>query len=215
MEFVHFRCIRPSDMTKHVYHAHSNQETLLTCPVKACSFKTGSKLRLTRHIKYYKHGKRKSDVSYICTRCDYKTQSWQFYQRHLGKHYKSKPGTASSEFEVNQCLYCPYVTKKFSNLQRHYDTKHKVDNRSFKCSDCELSFKRSDTLKQHKVMLHFNLLSEEEQKLANKCENCEKIFRNKTDLSSHLKKCRNPNNEIIEETFYVSPNGTLIPEEQA
>lgn len=70
----------------------------------------------------------------------------------------------------------------------------------FKCEICNFKCsKRGDYNRHIKTKKHINMTSEEKEKY--NCENCGKIYFNRTGLWRHKKKCTNENNINYKELY--------------
>ncbi|CAG0896776.1 unnamed protein product [Darwinula stevensoni] len=149
-----------------------------------CSFKTGRQSHLEKHLKLHlvsrnlnhNHGG-DGHSALLLQRYPGFSQGSLKYERKEGYCGHSRHVHMGSLLEVEVGgggEECEYVGKERRHLSRHEQTAHS-ENRSFLCSTCGKSFKRSDTLAQH-IALHEGSI---------RCSECGKPCRSKQQLSEH------------------------------
>ncbi len=135
-------------------HELSHSAQVYKC--SQCSYQTDSTKLLTRHNKN-KHATttKHKDMNqiYECPKCEYKTVQPYQYQRHLRCHADLTSPTDKSADIVStyKCIHCSYKTSKKEHYARHISNVH-TDRRPFLCDLCGKAFKRTDTLRQHKIV---------------------------------------------------------------
>ena len=84
------------------------------------------------------------------------------------------------------------LNKKHEELEKKYD--EILENRNFKCSDCDLNFQTVDQLRKHKT-------SHKSTDGSFQCNGCEKLFNKEWKLKSHIKIHRKFPCEKCDNTF--------------
>ncbi|XP_075216983.1 uncharacterized protein LOC142322138 isoform X1 [Lycorma delicatula] len=160
-----FSTIRVSTLRRH--ELQHNEGHLLNCP--HCPYETDSLKFLRRHVQA-KHSTDKPNFQ--CCQCNFVGGSMRELKSHSHVHNQIKPKMFWN------CNLCAYKTQNKGHLQRHTNDVHKL-MRPFLCHHCGKSFKRHDTLKQHK-MIHG------ESGPTFTCPHCNKVCRSSTQLKEHM-----------------------------
>ncbi|XP_075216984.1 uncharacterized protein LOC142322138 isoform X2 [Lycorma delicatula] len=132
-----------------------------------CSFKTKRENQFLKHIKLHE-----KKPNFQCCQCNFVGGSMRELKSHSHVHNQIKPKMFWN------CNLCAYKTQNKGHLQRHTNDVHKL-MRPFLCHHCGKSFKRHDTLKQHK-MIHG------ESGPTFTCPHCNKVCRSSTQLKEHM-----------------------------
>lgn len=148
------------------------------CP--HCDKKFSEPYQRNRHVeREHKNKKIK------CEKCPQLFQSQQSLQYHdLVKHTSDTPPSFT-------CDKCPKTFVAQVTLANHIKFKHS-DERKFKCSECDSTFKQRKNLNAHLLSVHGTNPRREDywQDIARKtikCENCGAKFMRKADLKAHVK----------------------------
>ena len=124
------------DFTKHCQREH-DKETWI-CPDCGKSFVGLGKLKAhQRHHETWK-----------CDKCN-QVMSVVSRSRHLKLRCKGDV-EAEPKVQVHACDKCDHVSAKKSNLQRHYERKHKLSV----CEDCGFQFTEISLLRSHQKRVH-------------------------------------------------------------
>ncbi|XP_046668740.1 zinc finger protein 718-like isoform X1 [Homalodisca vitripennis] len=190
-----FKAKRENHLLKHA-KLHEKIKDLLCCD--QCDFKTIRESVLGRHKMNH------SATQLLCKLCPYKTDSSSFMLKHLQARHSPK---VQKKLKCNSCEYiastprelqkhqkllhkpedqpkfwkcskCPYKSKLRAHLTRHENDAH-GSLRQFLCHYCGKSFKRNDTLTQHKVI-------HGEVNKTFTCQHCGKICTSSVFLREHL-----------------------------
>ena len=176
-----FKCLRQADLAKHVRRVHQSstkeeqgdlyQQTAVVHRCNQCFYEARS-LKVLENHKSTKHSSSLNGQIFECQRCSYKTPKAIRMNRHSVRHSV----THSVPRKLYRCdfLNCGYKTVKSSNFTRHQLT-HDNNGRKHLCIICGLTFKRSDTLKQH-LSVHGE---------GHVCEICNRICRSLSHLNDH------------------------------
>ena len=176
-----FKCLRQADLAKHVRRVHQSstkeeqgdlyQQTAVVHRCNQCFYEARS-LKVLENHKSTKHSSSPNGQIFECQRCPYKTPKAIRMNRHSVRHSV----THSVPRKLYRCdfLNCGYKTVKSSNFTRHQLT-HDNNDRKHLCIICGLTFKRSDTLKQH-LSVHGE---------GHVCEICNRICRSLSHLNDH------------------------------
>lgn len=162
-----------------------------TCPVCKLGFKTVIKLK--EHLQS-QHGTRMfgKDIRCNVEECNKNIEESNFYDHvifgHFGEQYKLK------------CDQCNFKTTTSSKLKNHL-MMH-LDERPFKCQDCDKTFRTKSQLTEHSLVLH-----SQEQTIS--CNECLASFNTQTQLTKH--KLSKHSNIIVSchlcEKTFSSPQG--------
>uniref|UniRef100_A0A336LW72 CSON006329 protein n=1 Tax=Culicoides sonorensis TaxID=179676 RepID=A0A336LW72_CULSO len=117
---------------------------------------------------------KRNKPTFICEYCGKSYVRKDNLKLHIISHQETSQ-------EPQNIHICPICNSKFyykSTYQNHLTTVHS-NNRSFKCDLCDKSYKRQDSLNQHRL-LHENKRSFE-------CEICGSCFNRKFSLTNHMK----------------------------
>ncbi|XP_050418531.1 zinc finger protein 610 [Patella vulgata] len=168
-----FKCKKCTFVTIRLSHLnrHELQHSTTVYHCDSCNYSTNQQFYLSRH-KRYKHPATKNVFS--CTTCNFQTNLRSSYTRHQKIH--AAPVTK----KMFQCQSCTYKTDVSARYQRHLKHVH-GDARPYLCDHCGKAFKRTDTLKAHKV----THLARKDRVLPFTCEICSKGFRSKAHLKEH------------------------------
>ena len=158
-------------LKKHEYN-HDQNKTF-SCQICGKVFKSGTRVKLNRHIKtvHDVHGKIRP---HQCPKCE-KTFKKPY---HLECHNKSIH-EKKKEFK---CDICEFASDRRDSLRNHSKTHIKRENRKqFNCDKCEKSFFSKSAMKTHMVRFH-------EIERPYTCDQCVVIsFKTKCDLKSHMR----------------------------
>eukprot|EP00092_Neocalanus_flemingeri_P020108 GFUD01021769.1.p1 GENE.GFUD01021769.1~~GFUD01021769.1.p1 ORF type:complete len:412 (-),score=51.02 GFUD01021769.1:95-1330(-) len=151
-----------------------------------CSFcdRNFKKLKSLKNHVVERHGKKGlGEENHHCLKCDLNYSSI----RHLERHIRLKHGEQMQEHikEGGEFLRCPYCRIRFfnnSSMMKHISRKHEDDceglkDLKFKCSECNETFRRKDTLAIHIKRVHEGLIYA--------CGVCDNIKLYKTDILKH------------------------------
>ena len=174
-----FKCLRQADLAKHVRKSHPqdskndaiHQQTEAVVHRCDLCFYEAKSIKVLENHKSTKHQSTTGQL-FECQKCPYKTPKATRMNRHLLKH-SVKQNFARKLYQCD-FLQCSYKTFKSSNFTRHLLT-HDNNDRKHLCIMCGLSFKRSDTLKQH-LSVHGE---------GHVCEICNRICRSLNHLNDH------------------------------
>jgi len=142
-----------------VHRAVHTGDKPLKCNICDASF--ALRARLKNHLKTHK--------THCCPEadCDFNTNKWSLFRKHLSCHkqscqfcsksFTSKESLKAHEAKHGQKLYCPQCPASYSNpsnLKTHVRTCH--DHVFFACSvgGCDKEFAHRKTLKHHVKMHH-------------------------------------------------------------
>ena len=99
-------------------------------------------------------------------------------------------GTPAKEPQKTQhCAICSTECESLKALRRHTLTHTK--ERPYNCLQCPMSFKRSDSLKYHKDVVH-----EKRESAASYCRPCNKLFSRKSSYQRHQRTAHNSDNAL-------------------
>nr|CAI5830379.1 unnamed protein product [Callosobruchus analis] len=147
-----------------------------------CTYKTTSNSHLKRHM--VKHSDIAGDhITNRCTHCNKTFTSTQALDDHIVKRHPDF--IASVSRKVHECTECTYKTVFSSQLRRHM-AKHPniADDRiTNRCSCCNKTFVRKETLDDHIVKMHPDFIAYVSRKV-HECTQC--IY--KTTSNSYLKR---------------------------
>eukprot|EP00092_Neocalanus_flemingeri_P090715 GFUD01114903.1.p1 GENE.GFUD01114903.1~~GFUD01114903.1.p1 ORF type:complete len:388 (+),score=44.06 GFUD01114903.1:70-1233(+) len=151
-----------------------------------CSFcdRNFKKLKSLKNHVVERHGKKGlGEENHHCLKCDLNYSSI----RHLERHIRLKHGEQMQEHikEGGEFLRCPYCRIRFlnnSSMMKHISRQHEDDceglkDLKFKCSECNETFSRKDTLAIHIKRVHEGLIYA--------CGVCDNIKLYKTDILKH------------------------------
>ena len=135
----------------------------------------------------------KKNKKYSCEICQ------KSFMSTVAKNYHNDVCHSDSSIEL-KCEICGVVLGHSNSFKRHM-MKHETEPKEYQCYECGKLFRRKDTLKKHKVMVHKlhrmkvdMAESFQENKNQFDCKSCGQIFlgpRGKENLLTHLsKKCR-------------------------
>uniref|UniRef100_T1JIR3 C2H2-type domain-containing protein n=1 Tax=Strigamia maritima TaxID=126957 RepID=T1JIR3_STRMM len=133
---------------------------------------------LVRHMKI-KHEKDEEEQPkdlLQCNECAYQTTKQYRFQRHLRVHRESSPSVR----RLFQCDKCVYKTKRKEHYIRHVNNVH-TNKRPYLCDFCGKAFKRTDALKQHRV-IHSTV---DPLEIQFRCSVCDKNCRSHAHLLEH------------------------------
>ncbi|KAG5669403.1 hypothetical protein PVAND_017290 [Polypedilum vanderplanki] len=153
---------------------HKITHNRLICPIKGCNAKYVENYDLKNHIKSH------DDPNILsCQNCKKKFKT----QHNLKSHMTIIHGNGKKKHL--KCDRCEYSTsnighmKKHENTHKNYDEKKKAHPDWFKCTICPAIIKTKEAFKLHKKN-HIN------PKLW-QCDQCEKFYRQKSNLIIHFK----------------------------
>ena len=175
-----FKCLRQADLAKHVRKLHQSSkkeeqgELYQQTTVQRCNqcFYEAKSVKVLENHKSTKHSSSANGQIFECQKCPYKTPKAIRMNRHSVRH-SVKHSVARKLYRCD-FLHCGYKTVKASNFTRHQLT-HDNNDRKHLCIICGLTFKRSDTLKQH-LSVHGE---------GHVCEICNRICRSLSHLNDH------------------------------
>nr|CAI5830375.1 unnamed protein product [Callosobruchus analis] len=187
-----FRCIycnktftRKLALDDHIVKKHSDFIACISNKVHGCTkctYKTTSNSHLKRHM--VKHSDIAGDhITNRCTHCNKTFTSTQALDDHIVKRHPDF--IASVSRKVHECTECTYKTVFSSQLRRHM-AKHPniADDRiTNRCSCCNKTFVRKETLDDHIVKMHPDFIAYVSRKV-HECTQC--IY--KTTSNSYLKR---------------------------
>ena len=133
-----------------------------------------------------------------CDKCDHKTR----YKSNLQKHKDLMHNTDREQFECNVCNKIFYTK---ANLKQHEKALHKINVEKLKCNICTFETVYTSALKVHMKSIHLNLRPHQ-------CDKCDRTFRSKYFLQSHLtlvhanKKERNFQCNVCSKSFSLKGN---------
>ena len=171
-----FTTIRLSHLRRHEM-THVDSQEVYSCP--KCKYKTTNPKLLARHlrIKHHQEANKESLPLLSCEHCDYKTTKPAMLNRHLKCHTDINNEGLVSTY---RCELCPYTTSRREHFLRHFANVH-TGQRPYMCEVCGKSFKRTDALRQHRLV-HVEQSSRNYQF---ECSYCQKTFRSKVSPGSH------------------------------
>ena len=108
-----------------------------------------------------------------CTECNRMYFTEQDMKKHVEMHKRNRKLTDYV------CTICGWTTKSHGGhtLKRHMVTH--TDERPFKCDQCDMRFKSTDTMMSHKTAVHV-------AERNHKCSYCQKEFKKGFALKRHL-----------------------------
>nr|CAI5830387.1 unnamed protein product [Callosobruchus analis] len=169
----------------HIVKKHSDFIACISNKVHGCTkctYKTTSNSHLKRHM--VKHSDIAGDhITNRCTHCNKTFTSTQALDDHIVKRHPDF--IASVSRKVHECTECTYKTVFSSQLRRHM-AKHPniADDRiTNRCSCCNKTFVRKETLDDHIVKMHPDFIAYVSRKV-HECTQC--IY--KTTSNSYLKR---------------------------
>ena len=147
-------------------HQKVHQVIWLSCDICGLKIKENN---LTNHMARHNLPER----SVKCTDCD----RMYFTEYDMLEHKKIHKW--KRKFKDYVCTICGFTTKSHSNkgLERHMVTHS--DERPYKCNQCDLTFKSTDTMISHKTEVHVATRNHE-------CSYCKKKFKKPFALKRHL-----------------------------
>jgi len=175
------------------------KELKKTCPVCRLNFKTLFKLK--EHIK--RHGQCVGAFTRChVDNCQKNIETKIFYDHVLYEHF-------GEQYKLN-CDQCDFKATSTSKLKNHIMLH--IDERPFKCSHCDKSFRNNSQLLEHVQILHSKaqpfscidcgqsfytraqLCKHSQTKHSNKifsCQSCEKTFMSSQGLKAHVRNVHN------------------------
>lgn len=150
-----FTTLRSSHLSRHQVSHCSN---VLHCP--HCPYSTDNPRLLKSHARRRHEGELLPDLPdtavgeasadievQTCQLCGYQTNRSHAMRRHMKTHQEEN-GKLVGMFE---CSKCSYKTQKKMHFTRHMMIVHS-EKRPFLCDTCGRGFKRSDALRQHRIV---------------------------------------------------------------
>ena len=113
-----------------------------------------------------------------CRSCDKKCSSLHNLRQHERSHQRIAPRKQSAERSAQVCLVCNKTLASQQSLDVHLAVVHS-DERPFKCTECDDSFKLKAVLRNH-ILMHENAFPYQ-------CALCPRVFRRKYRLADHTK----------------------------
>ena len=185
---------------RHILHYHQPKQ-LHKCSTCNMTFKSSYGLQTHQKTKH------QSLEEHTCSVCDASFTN----EANLKRHQKSRHAT--KEFT---CLECKTVFVSSSELKMHLeDSGHekrkgtlleKID--VFRCSECDFSTSRKDSLLRHKRLKHgifrkeFNIIEETLKDNGNwTCSKCNQTFTSEGEIEDHVIRCKEIKCQLCEKTF--------------
>nr|CAI5830382.1 unnamed protein product [Callosobruchus analis] len=175
-----------TNLNKHV-KKHSDFIACISNKVHGCTkctYKTTSNSHLKRHM--VKHSDIAGDhITNRCTHCNKTFTSTQALDDHIVKRHPDF--IASVSRKVHECTECTYKTVFSSQLRRHM-AKHPniADDRiTNRCSCCNKTFVRKETLDDHIVKMHPDFIAYVSRKV-HECTQCIYKTTSKQAVDDHI-----------------------------
>ncbi|XP_013138097.1 PREDICTED: zinc finger protein 585A-like [Papilio polytes] len=120
------------------------------------------------NIKALDKHRKKHYVVYKCKLCDYETlELWSMVNHSRLKHNNDAEGQI-------HCKKCSFIARNPEEMSKHVQSQHFLQ-----CKECGDKFKGKNTLRTHQIRIHA-------VKREYKCDICEKSFKTKSRLESHI-----------------------------
>lgn len=114
---------------------------------------------------------------FLCTKCNKKFGRAETLASHVCHQMLTADGA------VHQCKLCAATFRMEKYLVRHLAT-HSED---FKCSDCQRSFSRKESLLQHLARCHPDTVGSGSKMQMYPCKQCNRVFTKELSLQNHMK----------------------------
>ena len=178
-------------LSKHIKTVHGTENDSLLC--EQCSFIAQAGPELKKHMDNH------NLFAFTCNECDYRTKNEKLLNRHISLKHGNK--------EPFLCDECHFTTRLKGSLTRHIANVH--NGLRFPCPDCEFEAKSRTYLYEHVRRRHNKAVDAsyfiahphlmpmntngivkalkipEYQKSGNRCEICQKMFKDESKLIEH------------------------------
>ncbi|CAH0559873.1 unnamed protein product [Brassicogethes aeneus] len=186
-----YETLRKSDFNKHL-RIH-DRKYFLKCHL--CEYMAARLIQLNSHIlnnhkSEYNEDKNKIKITskiHKCTNCSYSTVYKATYDNHIKACLKLK-NAAKSLAKCYECHICHFKTVYKRSLNCHIENHNKI--KILKCLFCEYKSNRKQSLDNHILTKHLDLLNESNKNVitskVHACQHCNYKTSLVSDLKSHL-----------------------------